>query len=265
MTRRLISLAAATVLDLAPPAAVDVAAEAGFGGVGIWFDTDTWTPAVARAVSTRLADTGLVALDIEPVIFGRGPDHGEAMIDAAAAIGARHVLVASGPAERSEVVERFAALCVRASGTDITLVLEFLPIFSISSLAAALGVVAEAGYANAAVLVDSLHLARSGGTPDDLLGVDPHLLPYLQIADALPEPVDPSLAGLREEALHGRLLPGHGGLPLAALVAAVPDVPLSVEMRSRQLVLDFPDPLQRAIAVLAATESLSEGPTSIEI
>ena len=47
MTQRVISLAAATVLDLAPPAAVDVAAKAGFGGVGIWFDTDSWTPAIA--------------------------------------------------------------------------------------------------------------------------------------------------------------------------------------------------------------------------
>ena len=256
MTARLISLAAGTVLDVEAPAAVDIAAAAGFGGVGIWFDTNTWTPAMARAVAARLADSGVVALDIEPVIFGRGPDHGEAIIDAAAAIGARHVLVASGPAERSEVVERFAALCVRASGTDITLVFEFLPIFSIDSLGAALSVVAEAGYANGAVLVDSLHLARSGGTPDDLIGIPPHMLPYLQIADATAEPVDPSLAGLREEALHGRLLPGTGTLPLAAIIAAVPDVPLSVEMRSRQLMIDYPDPLQRAIAVLAAMTSL---------
>ena len=102
----------------------------------------------------------------------------------------------------------------------------------------------------------ALHLARSGGTPEDLIGLEPRLLPYLQIADALAEPVDPSLAGLREEALHGRLLPGEGDLPLAALVAAVPDVPLSVEMRSRQLMIDYPDPLQRAIAVLVATKSL---------
>ena len=50
---------------------------------------------------------------------------------------------------------------------------------------------------------------------------------------------------------------------MAALVAAVPDVPLSVEMRSRQVVIDYPDPLHRAIAVLAATESLSQGTTSI--
>jgi sugar phosphate isomerase/epimerase len=106
------------------------------------------------------------------------------------------------------------------------------------------------------VLVDSLHLARSGGIPADLVGIAPRLLPYVQVADATADPVDPSLAGLREEALHGRLLPGQGALPLVELLAAVPDVPVSVEMRARQLMLDYPDPLERSVAVLAATRTL---------
>jgi sugar phosphate isomerase/epimerase len=256
MGERLISMAAATVSDLQPAAAVDVAARAGFGAVGIWFDPASWSASVARDVAAQLSRTGIVALDIEPVILGRGPDHGEEIIDAAAEIGARHVLLASGPADRSEVVDRFAALCAHAAGSDVTIALEFLPIFSINSLASALSVVAEADCVNGAVLVDSLHLARSGGTPADLVGIASHLLPYVQIADATAVPVDPSLTGLREEALHGRLLPGDGGLPLVELVRAVPDVPLSVEMRSRQLMIDYPDPLERATAVLAATRTL---------
>jgi sugar phosphate isomerase/epimerase len=259
MNDRLISLAAACVADVDPATAVVVAAEAGFGGVGIWYDPESWNSFVARDVAARLADSGIVALDIEPVILGRGPDHGEQVIDAASAIGAPHVLMASGPADRSEVVERFASLCQHASGSNVVIALEFLPIFSLASLEAALSVVAEAGCPNGAVLVDSLHLARSGGTPDDLLGIEPRLLPYLQIADAAAAPLDPSLAGLREEALHGRLLPGHGDLPLDALLSAVPDVPVSVEMRSRQLMIDYPDPLQRATAILIATKSLLAG------
>ncbi len=256
MSRRLISLAAGTVLDLEPADAVGVAAEAGFGAVGIWFDPTTWTPSTTRAVAGRLADGGVVALDVEPVILGRGPDNGEAIVDLAAEIGARHVLVASGAVDRSEVVERFAALCDRAGGSPVTVVLEFLPIFSIGSLAAALSVVAEAGSANGAVLVDTLHLARSGGTPADLARVVPRMLPYLQIADAAAAPIDPSPAGLREEALHGRLLPGDGDLPLTEVLSVVPDVPLSVELRSRQLMTDYPDPLRRAATVLAATARL---------
>jgi sugar phosphate isomerase/epimerase len=117
-------------------------------------------------------------------------------------------------------------------------------------------VVAQAGYSNGTVLVDSLHFARSGGTPTDLIDIAPHLLPYLQIADATAAPRDSSPSGLRDEALHGRLLPGRGDLPLGDVLAAVPQVPLSLELRSRQLMIDQPDPLQRASAVLAAMKSV---------
>ena len=39
MPDRLLSLAAGTVLDLQPPEAVGVAADAGFGAVGVWHDS----------------------------------------------------------------------------------------------------------------------------------------------------------------------------------------------------------------------------------
>ena len=47
------------------------------------------------------------------------------------------------------------------------------------------------------------------------------LLPYLQVADA-PADTPGDRASLRDEALHGRLLPGEGVLPLDAVLAAVP-------------------------------------------
>jgi hypothetical protein len=111
---RLLSLAAGTVLDLQPPDAVEIAAAAGFGAVGVWYDPDWWSAARAREVSRRLEATGLVALDIEPVILGREVDPGEGVVDAAAEIGARHVLVAGGLAEPSAVTERVPVLCVIA-------------------------------------------------------------------------------------------------------------------------------------------------------
>ena len=56
MPDRLLSLAAGTVLDLQPPEAVGVAADAGFGAVGVWYDSDSWSAARARrfpAASTQ--------------------------------------------------------------------------------------------------------------------------------------------------------------------------------------------------------------------
>ena len=206
---RLVSLAAGTVLDLDPAAAVDVAAAAGFGGVGIWFDPQTWTSATTAAVIGRLRATGIVPLDIEPVILGRDHDPGDALVDVAAELGVRHVLLASGSAERGAVVERFAELCDRAAPAGVVVVLEFLPIFTVATLGDAVAIVEEAGRPNGGVLVDTLHLARSGAAPEQLRRVPPALLPYLQVADASADaPGD--RASLRDEALHGRLAAGRG-------------------------------------------------------
>ena len=253
---RLLSLAAGTILDVAPYDAPHVAAAAGWPAVGIWFDAATWTDKTSASVSAALRNTGVVALDMEPVILSPDGDPGEALLDAAAAIGVRHVLVASRLPVSSAVVERFGTLCDRAAAAHITLVLEFLPIFAIRTLAEAMTVVSDAGRANAGVLVDTLHLARSGAKPADLAAMDPVRLPYIQLADAPAVPPDATLRGLLHEAIDARLLPGDGGLPLVDVLRVVPHVPVSVELRSAALRTTYADPVERARVVLAATQSV---------
>ena len=260
MGDRLVSLAAGTVLDVGPADAVGVAAAAGWPAVGLWFDPATWTDATTREVRARLDATGVIALDIEPIILGRGDDGGERLLDAAAALGVPFVLMASGGADDDRVTARLGELAdhAEANAPGVRIALEFLPIFSVSSLGQAVAIAERVGRPEVAVLVDTLHLARSGGAPTDLAAVDPRLLPYLQLADATASaPTD--LAGLRDEALHGRLLPGEGVLPLHDVLRAVPDVPVSVELRSSALMAAFPDPTERASAVLAATRSVLAG------
>lgn len=261
MTSRTLSLAAGTILDVDPASAVVVAHEAGFDAVGLWFDPETWTEATTRHVAERLADTGLAGLDIEPVLLGRagpgggGPDDGgERMIEIAATLGVANVLVASGMVSHAEAAERLAALAAHASAVApaTMIVLEFLPIFSVATLAQAAAIVRSIGAPNLGVLVDTLHLDRSASRISDADGV---ALPYLQLADAGPDrPAD--LTGLRVEALDGRLLPGEGVLPLVEVLRAVPDVPVSVELRSARLVTEFPDPVERARVVHAASAAV---------
>ena len=255
---RTISLAAGTILDVAPADAVDVAADAGFTSVGVWFDTATWTDAVADDVCSRAADRGLTILDIEPIMLSPAGstmlDHGEAIVDAAIRIGARNILVASRDADDGRVADRLHELAVRLEGTDIRLVLEFLPILGVRTLRQALSIVAAAAHPCLGVLVDNLHLSRAGHLPADLASVDAHLLSYVQVCDAPAVPLDSSLPALVHEALHGRQLPGEGGLPIVELLAVVPNVPISLELRSEHLRKSYPNPVDRARSVRMAME-----------
>ncbi len=255
---RTLSLAAGTILDVGPVTAVDVAADAGFSAVGIWFDASTWTDAVAQDVRARAVGRGLEILDIEPIMLvptgSSSSDHGEAIVDAALRIGARNILVASRDPDNVRVADRLRVLSERLTGSDVRLVLEFLPILGVRTLPQALCVLALADDPRLGVLVDSLHLARTGHHPADLAALDPHLLPYLQVCDAPAVPDDSAPTALLHEALHGRLLPGDGGLPLAALLAAVPDVPISLELRSEALRAGYPNPVERARTVRRAME-----------
>ena len=255
---RLCSLAAGTILDVGPAGAPAVARAGGWDAVGIWFDPKSWTERTTAAVGQALRDHDVIALDVEPVIFGPDGDPGDALIDAAIELGARNVLVASRLPPSAEVIARYGALCDRAAtgSKSLRVVLEFLPIFGVRTLGDALDVVRAADRPNGGVLVDTLHLARSGGSPADVRAAPPQLFPYLQLADAPASAPDDSLPGLTYEALHGRLLPGHGALPLRSMLDAVPDVAVSVELRSAALMRDHPDPIERAKVLLSATRAV---------
>ena len=247
---RLLSIAAGVHPDLAPERMVEVAAEAGWPACGIWFDPVTWTDDTTRMVRQRLDDTGVVGLDLEPIIPAPDQDdHGERVIETAARLGVRHVLFTSRLPDLAATSDRFAELCDVASRVGVHLVCEFLPIFPLKSLAMALDVVAPHSPDVAGVLVDNLHLSRSGARPNDLRDVDARRLPYVQIADA-PSVAPREFMELLDEALNGRLLPGDGALPIGDLLTVVPHVPLSFEVRSRTLRDGFADPVDRARFVL---------------
>jgi len=74
---------------------------------------------------------------------------------------------------------------------------------------------------NLGLLIDSLHLARAGGTPAEVAALPREHIAYLQLCDA-PAKLPPELT-LRQESLGARLYPGDGDLPLFALMDALPE------------------------------------------
>jgi sugar phosphate isomerase/epimerase len=257
-----LSLASRTLPEAAPAEMVSAAAAAGFDAAGLWVAPEQWDAATTRSVRERLADTGLRVLDVEVMILG--PDVPDAALARIVEIGvelnARYALAIGTDPDLARTADRFGRLCERAAAGGLRVGLEFMRFSEVRTLADALQVVRAAGHPAGGVLIDMLHLLRSGGRPDDLAGIDPDLLAYSQLCDAPAAPPDASLGQLVNEALVGRVLPGDGALPIAAILARLPaGRPLSCEIMSAALQERFPDPVSRAKVVADATRAFLAG------
>jgi sugar phosphate isomerase/epimerase len=254
-----ISLAAATVLDAEPSVAIAAARSAGFDAVGLRF---TRPPDVAAVSQLReeVTAAGLRVLDVEVARIGEHTDVTELswLIDVAGMLGARYLLAVSDDADLGRTANRLAELADRAAPLGVSIALEYMGFTAVRDLAAADRLVTATGRDNVAVLVDVLHLARTGGSPDQLRGPLGAHIGYVQICDA-PWSAPLDRPGLIDEARHRRLLPGEGELPvletLTALGGRPGELAVSVEVQS-DLLTATRTPEQRAHAAMQATRAL---------
>ena len=180
--------------------------------------------AVLDGEGVRVTDIEFVSLTAQT----RVADY-QALLAAGAELGAVSLTVSGDDEDVARLTGNFAALCEMARGHGLRVDLEFMRWRPVATLQQACAVVTGAGQANSGVLVDALHLFRSGGQVADIGAVDPHLLRAVQLCDA--PMLAPAEALIIPEAREGRLLPGEGQLPLATLLAALPgDVEISVEV-----------------------------------
>jgi sugar phosphate isomerase/epimerase len=232
-----------TLVEAEPPAFVDIAAQAGFAAVSLMIQFPrSYGPGFPMAGDTRmrretrrrLDATGVTLFDaatcrLEP---GTAVEDFQAMIETAAYLGAHRVDVNGNDPDASRLTDQFAALCALCAEHGLGVGLEFMMSTQIKTLGDALALIERSGADNAAVTVDALHLARSGGSPRDVAALDRAQISYVQLCDG---PAQPPGQGYAREAAAERLLPGAGELPVRALVDAVgPDVVLGVEAPSRR-------------------------------
>jgi sugar phosphate isomerase/epimerase len=199
----------------------------------------------ARRELRRLMDReGVGLLDVEVVRLRPDTEVSSLLpaLDAAAELGARHVITVCEDSDEerflSMLVDLEAACAARALGC----VLEFMRFSDCPSFEEAVRVVQRARLLQAqhlGVLVDALHLQRSGGSPAHVATLateQPDLFPYVQLCDGPLSAPRGGVAEVRDEAVNSRLLPGDGDLPLLALLDALPaDLPVSVETPVRGL------------------------------
>jgi sugar phosphate isomerase/epimerase len=256
---RLISLASGVVPELTPAATVDAAARGGWPAVGLWVEPAEWTAQTTRDVRAALDAGGLSVLDVEVVWIKPGPyDPGhDRIVEVGAEVGASNVLVVSSEPDPSAAVDKFARLCERGRKLGLRIALEFGFFTEVRSLAEARAIVEAAGDPAGAILIDPLHLERTGGSPEDVGALPRTLLPYAQFCDAAMRGPGAGAGNIEEiirEALDGRLQCGEGALPQLEVLRALPDdAPLSIEIRSQHLRDTYPDVAERARVTLQAT------------
>lgn len=260
-----ISLASGVLPEFGPVAIVEAAGAADFDAVGLWVEPGEWTAQTTRETRAALAATGLPVLDVEVVWIkpDSSLDEHRRVLDVGAELGARNVLCVSSDPDFGATAAKLSALCLHAEGTGMRVALEFGIFTEVRNLGQALNVLDRVGHPLCAVLIDPIHVDRSGTTVAEIAAVDPALLPYAQFCDARAERPDPAdFDAVITDAIDLREQCGEGVLPLAAMLEALPaDIPLSIELRSAPLRDAFPHPVLRAKAVADATRNFLESLT----
>jgi sugar phosphate isomerase/epimerase len=241
----------ATLADL-----VDVAGSSGFDAVSI--TPALYADALASGMSAgdirrRCADAGVEVSLIDPLmsalpgspdpgstggrfgaLFSYGEEDCYRMAEAldVRTVNVAHYMGAAVPV--TSLIDGLGGLCERAGAQGLRLLLEFMPEGSVPDLATALTIVRATGALNLAVMFDTWHFFRTGGTLDDLKGVARGEVGGLQASDA-----PAAQQGVIEARVNSRLLPGDGAIPVGALIDRMvtgdPDAFLGIEVFSDAL------------------------------
>ena len=200
----------------------------------------------------RSRDTGVGVFSIG--LFVLSPEgwqsHWDAMLDSAAALGARRAIVLHFDPEPARARELLGVLAERGASRCIGVDVEFIAGSGLGSLGAARDLAAAVG-GDCGIILDPLHLQRTGGSPADIGPAERALVRYVQLCDG-PATMPPE--NWLEEGSRNRLLPGAGEFPLAAFVAAMPPgVPVGLEVPLGDLAARGIGPVERArLAIEAA-------------
>jgi sugar phosphate isomerase/epimerase len=220
-----------TLLNTTPPDVITAAGQAGFKSVSIRITgrrlTDDYMPIVGnkanmQEIKRRMADGGLRMSNTS--VYHMSPEitleHLRPAIEATAELGAPIMVATCTDPDHARWTEFIAKVCEVANSFGIKVALEFVPFSQAKTIEAGYAIVQNSGAPNFGLLVDALHLSRSGGKPADIAKIDPARIIFAQLCDAVAERPQPDQ--LAQEARTGRLYPGDGALPLYDFLDALP-------------------------------------------
>jgi sugar phosphate isomerase/epimerase len=225
---------------------VELASKAGFKGMGFWHADilETRRSYSFAEMKRILSDHGIVHIEVEWLLDWfctdarrKASDATRALLfEAAETLGARHLKIGdlgNDCADIPQMTEEFATLCRQAAERGIVVLFEMLPptLSRVPSLDGVLSICKGAGQKNGGIMLDNLHVHRTGTTPADIVRkVGRHIPLGVEINDGyLATPVK-----FQDSIVNKRLLPGDGEFDIAAFLHAVwsigYDGPVGVEV-----------------------------------
>lgn len=240
LTLKDIALGWLTVADAGHVGLIEGAAECGFGSISLKLlpaagdpvPPVIGDPVMIRDIRRALSGTGLPLLEMGGIWLRPDTRIADTLagLDLGADLGAKYVVVVGGDPDRNRLQDNLSSLTEAADARGLGVAIEFVVYTEIKTIEDALAIALATGRPNCGVLVDALHLDRSGGTPKNLEGIPADRVFVGQLCDA-PASKPPTMDALRYEGRSQRFSPGGGDLPLRDLLAKLPaGVPLEIEV-----------------------------------
>lgn len=148
-----------------------------------------------------------------------------------AELGVARINAASVDPDLERSIDQFGTLAEMAAATGIETTVEISPGTTVCDLSTALSVIDAVARPDLRILIDTMHLVRSGSGAHDIAALRPESIGYIQISDA---PMVPEIDNYLEESMFERMVPGTGEMPLVEILDALPrDLVIGLEMPIR--------------------------------
>ncbi len=200
-------------------------------GYPTWSLRDDW--ALRREMIAAMRDRGVSISLGEGFMVSAAGDIADraADLDLMAELGARRINTVSLDPDMTRTIDQFGTLADMAAAMGIETTVELVPGLTVGDLAAAVEVVRAVGRPNFTLLLDAMHLFRSGAAVSDIAALDPAIIGHVQLCDV---PLTSTNPNYTDEAMYQRMVPGDGELPLLDLLAVLPrDVGIGLEVPLR--------------------------------
>jgi sugar phosphate isomerase/epimerase len=211
--------------------------------------------ALRRAVRTALVDRDIAISLSEGFVVRRNKDVRDLApdLDLICELGVKRINVVSLERDWNRTIDQFATLVDMANTLGIESMTE-IGTGPLPNLTTALAAIRAVDQPNFRLLIDTMHYFRLGSTIADLAEVDPALVGYVQLCDV---PAVPKISSYLDEAMHERMVPGTGDLPLLDLMAVIPsEVVIGIEVPQRSLAASGLGPEDRLRPCVEATRQL---------